>query len=120
MRYMLLCYEPKLDAGFAVRGGQEAYIEELTANKFLVLAETLESVESAVTIRVRSGHLSVRNEPVNAADHRLDRFLLVDARDLNDAIRIASKSPSARAGTVEIRPVRGRSGRGRTSQPERG
>jgi hypothetical protein len=79
--------------------------EELQASGQLVLAQALEQVAAATTVRVRNGRLSVTDGPFAETTEQLGGFVLVEARDLNEAIRIAGRIPSARLGSVEVRPV---------------
>ncbi len=72
----------------------------------LVAAEALQPVETATTVRVRNGRVSVTDGPFAETKEQLAGFYLVDARDLNDAIQVAAKIPPAREGSVEVRPVR--------------
>jgi hypothetical protein len=72
----------------------------------LVAAEALQPVETATTVRVRNGKISVTDGPFAETKEQLAGFYLIDARDLNDAIQVASKIPPARVGSVEVRPVR--------------
>ena len=72
----------------------------------LVAAEALEPVETATTVRVRNGKLSVTDGPFAETKEQLAGFYLLEARDLNDAIQMAAKIPPAREGSIEVRPVR--------------
>jgi len=72
----------------------------------LVAAEALQPVETATTVRVRNGKLSVTDGPFAETKEQLAGFYLIEATDLNEAIQIASKIPPAREGSVEVRPVR--------------
>ena len=72
----------------------------------LVAAEALEPIETATTVRVRNGKVSVTDGPFAETKEHLAGFYLIEAADLNDAIQIASKIPPAREGSVEVRPVR--------------
>lgn len=72
----------------------------------LLAAEPLHPVDTATTVRVRNGHLSVTDGPFAETKEQLAGFYLVEARDLNEAIHIAAKIPPAREGSVEVRPVR--------------
>src|SRR5918999_4280974 len=71
----------------------------------LLAAEALEPVRTATTVRVRHGKVSVTDGPFAETREQLGGFYLIDARDLNDAIRVAAKLPSAALGTVEVRPL---------------
>jgi hypothetical protein len=72
----------------------------------LVAAEALQPVETATTVRVRNGKVSITDGPFAETKEQLAGFYLVDARDLNEAIQIAAKIPPARVGSIEVRPVR--------------
>jgi hypothetical protein len=72
----------------------------------LVAAEALQPVDTATTVRVRNGKLSVTDGPFAETKEQLAGFYLIDARDLNEAIQVAAKIPPAREGSVEVRPVR--------------
>ena len=72
-----------------------------------VASEALEPVAAASTVRVRNGRLSVSDGPFAETKEQLAGFYLVEARDLNEAIQLASKIPPARVGSIEVRPVRG-------------
>lgn len=71
-----------------------------------IASEALESVHAATTVRVRNGKVSVTDGPFAETKEQLGGFYMIEARDLNDAIRIASKIPPARVGCVEVRPIR--------------
>jgi hypothetical protein len=72
----------------------------------LVAAEALEPVETATTVRIRNGRMSITDGPFAETKEQLAGFYLIEARDLNDAIQVASKIPPAREGSIEVRPVR--------------
>ena len=72
----------------------------------LLAAEALQPIETAATVRVRNGKISVTDGPFAETKEQLAGFYLLDARDLNDAIQMAAKIPPAREGSVEVRPVR--------------
>ena len=75
-----------------------------------VLSVAHEGQGGATTVRVRSGKLSITDGPFAETKEQLGGFFLINARDLNEAIQVAAKIPSARLGTVEIRPVIERAG----------
>jgi hypothetical protein len=72
----------------------------------LLAAEALQPIETAATVRVRNGKVSVTDGPFAETKEQLAGFYLIDAHDLNDAIQMAAKIPPAREGSVEVRPVR--------------
>jgi hypothetical protein len=66
----------------------------------------LEPARSATTVRVRNGKMSTVDGPFAETKEQLGGYYLIEARDLNEAIQIAAKIPSARLGCIEVRPVR--------------
>ena len=72
----------------------------------LIAAEALQPVETATTVRVRNGKVSITDGPFAETKEQLAGFYLIEARDLNDAIQVASKIPPAREGSIEVRPIR--------------
>jgi len=84
----------------------QAYADLLAESGHMLGGEPLEPVRSAVTVRVRDGKTSVTDGPFAETKEQLTGFYLVDARDLNEAIRIAENIPPARVGSIEVRPVR--------------
>jgi hypothetical protein len=78
----------------------------LRSSGLLIAAEALQPVETATTVRVRHGKVSVTDGPFAETKEQLAGFYLIEARDLNDAIQVASKIPPAREGSVEVRPIR--------------
>lgn len=81
------------------------YDEELARSGNLVRAQALQSPETAVLVRVRDGRISATDGPFLETKEQLGGFILIEARDLNDAIRIAGGIPLARYGTIEVRPI---------------
>ena len=72
----------------------------------LLAAEPLHPVETATTLRVRNGLLSMTDGPFAETKEQLAGFYLLEAKDLNDAIRLAVKIPPVQHGSIEVRPVR--------------
>lgn len=112
MKYLCLAYEEEKTFNAmspsewqALRGETLAYVEELTRNGHLVSAEPLQSVRTATTLRVRNGKLSITDGPFAETKETLGGFFLIEARDLNEAIQVASKWPSVRLGSIEVRPI---------------
>lgn len=83
-----------------------AYDEELKRGGHLLGGDALQPVATATTLRVRAGKLSVTDGPFAETKEQLAGFWLIDAKDLNEAIRLASRIPAARVGSIEIRPTR--------------
>ena len=71
-----------------------------------IASEALQSVQTATTVRVRNDKMSITDGPFAETKEQLAGFYMIEARDLNEAIQIASKIPPARVGSIEVRPVR--------------
>ena len=71
-----------------------------------IASEALQSVQTATTVRVRNGKMSITDGPFAETKEQLAGFYMIEARDLNEAIQIASKIPPARVGSIEVRPIR--------------
>jgi hypothetical protein len=82
-----------------------AYDEELTKSGHFIAAKALDSVHTATTVRVRNGKVSTTDGPFAETKEVLGGFVLINVRDLDEAIQIASKIPLARWGSIEVRPV---------------
>ncbi len=83
-----------------------AYGAALHDSGKMIAAEALEPVRTATTVRVRAGKVSITDGPFAETREQLAGFYLIEASDLDDAIRIAAKIPAARVGSVEVRPIR--------------
>ena len=112
MKYLLMCCheEKKMDDMSksecdAIIDETSAYCGTLEKSGHLIAAEPLEPVQTAVTVRVRTGKLSVTDGPFAETKEQVAGFFLINARDLNEAIQVASKFPSVRFGSMEVRPV---------------
>ena len=82
-----------------------AYDEELRRSDHFVVAEALQPVETATTMRIRNGKMSTTDGPFAETKEQLGGFILIEARDLNEAIQLAARIPLARLGTIEVRPI---------------
>jgi hypothetical protein len=82
------------------------YDTEIRASGYCLASEALQSVQTATTVRMRDGKLSVTDGPFAETKEQLAGFYMIEARDLNEAIQIAAKIPPARVGCVEVRPIR--------------
>ena len=113
MKYLCLvfCDEKKLEAlskeeSDALDRESLAYDDVLRKNGHFLAAQALESVRSATTVRRRSGKVSVTDGPFTETNEQIGGFILIEARDLNEAIQLASQIPSVRLGGVEVRPIK--------------
>ena len=112
MRYICLAYEEedKLTAltkseWDGLRQETLDYVKRLREKGHLIAAEPLQSVKTATTVRVRDGKLAITDGPFAETKETLGGFFLIEALDLNQAIQIAAQWPSARIGSIEIRPI---------------
>jgi len=83
-----------------------AYDDALRRSGHLIVAHALQPVEAATTVRVRNGKMSTTDGPFAETKERLGGFLLIEARDLNDALQVGAKVPLARRGSIEVRPIK--------------
>ncbi len=100
MKYLCLVYydEAKVDA--LPRSNDDAIMcdvrecrEELRKTGYYIGSSPLQLVEPTTTIRIRNGMISIADGPFAETKEQLGGFYLIDARDLNDAIRLASRTP---------------------------
>ncbi|TCL76226.1 YciI family protein [Rhizobium sp. BK251] len=82
-----------------------AYNVQLVASGHMIVAEALQSPSAAATVRVRGDDLSVTDGPYAETKEQLGGFILINASDLNEAIRVAARIPLAKLGSVEVRPI---------------
>ncbi len=109
MNYMLLIYTNENDWTDSER--QACYQESLDLTHQLKkegkyrAASPLHSVTTATSVRVREGKRLVTDGPFAETREQLGGYFIVDAADLDEALRIAERIPGARKGTVEVRPI---------------
>ncbi len=113
MQYLCLVYheEATIDAlpaseYDAIMDEVLAYREELQRSGHYLASSPLQPVRAATTVRVRGGSVSITDGPFAETKEQLGGFYLIEARDLNEAIRLASKMPPARVGSIEVRPIK--------------
>jgi hypothetical protein len=83
-----------------------AFGQSLQESGHYVAAQALQSTDTATTVRIRNGQLSLTDGPFVETKEQLAGFYLIEAADLNEAIHWAAKIPPARFGSIEVRPVR--------------
>src|SRR5262245_51510420 len=109
MKYMLLIYMG--DNAMSEADREHCYVEstqlahDLKASGQYVSANPLHPVTTATSVRVRNGKSVVTDGPFAETREHLGGYFIVEAKDLDEAIAIATRIPGARKGTVEIRPV---------------
>jgi len=112
MRYLCLIYDEEKKVGAMSKSESDAFMGEYFAftdgikkSGHYLGGEALEPVQTATTVRIRNGKVSTTDGPFAETKEQLGGYYIINARDLNDAIQVASKIPSARLGTVEVRPI---------------
>ena len=113
MKYMMLiCRDEPAWGALSLREQQQVYqetlelSEELTARGQYIAGMPLYPSSSATSVRVRDGQRLVTDGPFAETREQLGGYMIVDVKDLDEAIAIAARIPLARTSTVEIRPVR--------------
>jgi hypothetical protein len=82
-----------------------AFTREIRDSGHYVGCNRLLPSDTAITVRVRNGRLSTTDGPFTETKEQIGGYYVVEARDLNEAIRLAARIPGARYGSVEIRPI---------------
>jgi hypothetical protein len=112
MQYLLMIYhaEDQWDATpeaekEKIYGGYRSLREDLQKTGKYIGGNQLQSTSTATVVRVRNGKQSMTDGPFAETKEQLAGYFLVEARDLDDALAIAARIPSAATGSVEVRPV---------------
>jgi len=110
MRYMLLIYTEETADMRATDGERRTMMEGYQAfgqwaADVILGGDALQSTQTATTVRVRDGETLATDGPFAETKEQLGGFYLVEAKDLDHAIEIASRIPGASAGSVEVRPI---------------
>jgi len=112
MKYLCLIFNEETMLDAMPRNDFQAFVDEHLAyddvmreSGHYLVSNALQSVQLATTVRVRNGKMSVTDGPFAETKEQLGGFILIEARDLNDAIQVAAKIPSARTGSIEVRPI---------------
>ena len=112
MKYLLLIYDKEQEWGALGEDAQQAIYgeygklrEELQANGQFVGGSQLAPTSTATSVRVRDERQLVTDGPFAETHEQLGGYFLIEAKDLDEAIGIAGRVPSARMGTIEVRPL---------------
>jgi len=112
MRYLCLVYQDEAELGALSRREYETLVEDSLANDealrrsgHYVASAALRPVRTATTLRVENGRVSATDGPFAETREALGGFVLIEAKDLDEAIRLASRIPPLRVGCIEVRPV---------------
>ena len=106
MKYLCLVYLDQEHWSACADDECATYAGQLSDSKRLIAGEPLHPVDTATTVRVRNGQMQLYDGPFAETKELLAGFYLIDAKDLNEAIQIASGIPPAKYGIIEVRPVR--------------
>ena len=112
MRYLLMIYtDEKVEAGMtpaeqeAYMAGYSAFSKATRERQAYLGGEALESVSAATTVRVRNGKAVTTDGPYAETKEQLGGYYLVNCKDLDEAIELATMIPGARHGAIEVRPI---------------
>jgi len=112
MKYLCLIYDDeskwvkmtKEETG-KFMGEYGAFTEGVKKSGHYLGGNPLQPTATATTVRVRNGKVSTTDGPYAETKEQLGGYYLVEAKDLNDAIQVAARIPSARIGAIEVRPI---------------
>jgi hypothetical protein len=112
MQYMLLIYESEANLGKmsaqergAMFGEYGKFTEDIRKSGSFQAGAPLQPTSTATTVRVREGKRLTVDGPFAETKEQLGGYYLIEAKDLDQAIEIAARIPSARVGSIEVRPV---------------
>src|SRR5258708_39966673 len=115
MKYMLIhCVDESRDRSQdppdcleAVHRSLASWVAEMDGRGVLVHGDQLQPVSDATTVRVRGGNVLVADGPFAETKEQIGGYDVIDCADLDEAIEVASKHPTAAIGTIEVRPIAG-------------
>jgi hypothetical protein len=112
MEYLLLIYgneadEAKMTEADRVAMHQEfgRFTQSIQQTGNLRAGKQLQPVTTATTVRMRDGKRLVTDGPFAETREQLGGFYMIEAKDLDEALAMAERIPSARWGSVEVRPI---------------
>jgi hypothetical protein len=112
MKFMLVIYNDKALLDALPTGEADgmmrdclAHADELRGEGYLIESQMLQDAGRAKSVRIRKGRLSATDGPFAEVKEVLGGFNLIEAADMDEAVRIAAQFPWARTGCVEVRPV---------------
>jgi hypothetical protein len=112
MKYMLLIYtDPANDPAYGtpefeeMMGGYYAANEQMKADGVLVSGEGLKGIETATSFSIKAGKIETMDGPFAETREHLGGYYVVDVPDLDGALKYAALIPSAKYGTIEVRPL---------------
>jgi hypothetical protein len=112
MKYLCLIYDEEKKLHSMTKSEMDGLMQEYFAftkaiqeSGNLLGGNDLQPVQNATTVRVRGGKVSTTDGPFAETKEQLGGYYLIEAADLNAAIQIAARIPSARLGSIEVRPI---------------
>lgn len=112
MKYMLLIYDNEQAwtriseaEQRKIYGEYMQFTEDLKANRNYLAGSQLQPITTATSVRVREGKDLITDGPFAETHEQLGGYYLIEAKDLDEATRIAARVPSAKYGTIEVRPL---------------
>jgi hypothetical protein len=112
MKYMLLIHDDEQVWGKLseaergqIYGEYGQFTQQLKSSGQYLAGNQLQPTSTATSVRVRNGKRLLTDGPFAETREQLGGYYLIDAKDLDDALAIAARIPSARLGTIEVRPV---------------
>ena len=113
MQYMLLIYDNEAEmlanrkgATDVMMAGYREFTESIQKSGNLKAGDALQPTTTATCVRIRNGKTLTTDGPFAETKEQLGGYYLIEARDLDEATKIAARVPSAKSGTIEVRPVR--------------
>ena len=112
MKYLCLIYDEEAKLESLSKAEMDAlmadyfvFTKDIRQSGHYLGGNDLKRVKHATTIRVRNGRTSTTDGPFAETKEQLGGYYLIEAKDLNEAIQIASRIPSAKLGSIEVRPI---------------
>jgi len=112
MKYLCLIYENERswesfskEQADAIMGEYFQFTDDIRKSGHYVGGEALQPTQTATTVRVRNGKVSTTDGPFAETKEQLGGFYMVEAKDLDEAIKLAAAIPASRTGSIEVRPI---------------
>ena len=112
MQYILLIYDPeKTWAAMPKEESQKLYTDymhythDIKKSGHMLAGDPLQPTSTATTVRVREGKVQTTDGPFAETREQLGGYYLIEAKNLDEAIELASRIPSAKIGSIEVRPI---------------
>ena len=112
MKYLCLIYDDEKRWGTMSReDGKKLmkdyfdYTDDIRKSGHMIAGDSLMPTSTATTLRIRNGKLSTTDGPFAETKEQLGGYYLIEAKDLNEAIKVAARIPGATTGSIEVRPI---------------